>query len=842
MGPQASADGAPGGGGERHVAPGGAARSAVVPPPASRAQPPRTTWQMVSRPHLVRRITTAVEQAPFVLLRAPAGTGKTVLAADWARHRAQAGQPAAWLTMTERDNQLGVFWAHLREALVLAGALPAGTDERASGSAAEDVDGLSAVILQRSSPVEIVIDAADRVHAPAVYDQVGSLLDAGGDLVRVVMTSRVEPPLPIHRYRVEDRVAELGAAELALDRHEIDEVLARHRLRPSPSATDRILDRTEGWAAGVRLAALHMAAEGAQVELDGFAAPYVREEIVAGFTTAELEVLSAASVVDELPPGLAPALSQQPDADALLHTLAAGNAFVLPVHGRPGILRMHPLVRELLRDDLDQRSPARALALHRKAASWFDDHGDLASAVRHVTSTGDWQAAATFIVAGRGLVQVIAGTATGAAIAELLAPMPESGSSAAALLRAALAVRAGDLAAARRALDRAAAAPDLASLERPASLVRTAWCDAAGYPVETLAAARETRSLLATADTPDPLRAAILATAEGRAHLRLGDLEAASVALGEAVSATAGGEGPLRLRCLSELALTEACAGHLSRSLGLVELADRSAAAQRIGVASRPAPLELARAWVAVERQDLAQAQRSLNRLARGRTGRLDPTWRTVAVLLQARYLRDRDDLRGARRHLDQGAASAGWLRVLLDAEARYLDVGEQPHPHPQSGVAGRVQGLVDRADRCCRAGDVASARVELGRALQLGRPERLRRPFVHASEQVRSLIRNDAWVHAMAGWLGFDQTAATGVATSAGTAVPVLPPMLDELSERELEVLRHLAAFLTTEEIAAEMFISINTVRSHVRRVLEKLAVSRRHEAVRRGQELGLV
>jgi LuxR family maltose regulon positive regulatory protein len=131
----------------------------------------------------------------------------------------------------------------------------------------------------------------------------------------------------------------------------------------------------------------------------------------------------------------------------------------------------------------------------------------------------------------------------------------------------------------------------------------------------------------------------------------------------------------------------------------------------------------------------------------------------------------------------------------------------------------------------------VAEAKLDVGRALQLGRPEELRRPFAHASSPVRALIHGDARLRAKAAWLRLDQRRGVADATT-----PVTPPVVDALSDRELEVLRHVAAFLTTEEIAAEMFISVNTVRTHVRRVLEKLSVSRRNDAVRRGKELGLL
>ena len=130
----------------------------------------------------------------------------------------------------------------------------------------------------------------------------------------------------------------------------------------------------------------------------------------------------------------------------------------------------------------------------------------------------------------------------------------------------------------------------------------------------------------------------------------------------------------------------------------------------------------------------------------------------------------------------------------------------------------------------------MAAAKLDVGRALQLGRGEQLRRPFAHASPPVWALIRSDARLHAKAAWLRPDHLAG---AVEAGAPAQ---PVVDTLSDRELEVLGHLASFLTTEEIGAEMFISVNTVRTHVRRVLEKLSVSRRNDAVRRGKKLGLV
>jgi LuxR family transcriptional regulator, maltose regulon positive regulatory protein len=803
----------------------------VVPPPVSQARPPLTSWPVVARRHLLRRITRAADEVPLTLICAPAGTGKTVLAADWARRRAEDGRPVAWLTMTGRDNHPGVFWAHLQLALTVVGAVAPQARTRPMFPDAADIDELSTRLLQLSAPAVLVIDAAERLRAGTVNDHIGRLIDFGGDRFRLVVTSRTEPPLPLQRYQVENRVAELRATELALDRDEVAELLDRHSSDPM-ERSEEVFDRTEGWAAGVRLAALRLESDGPHAVLDGFARSYVRAEIVDALNPHERAVLTATSVADELPPGLASALTGRPDADGLIRTSSSGNSFVLPLSGRPGVFRLHPLVREELRADLDQATPGRAAVLHRRAAEWFHERGELRSAVRHVAATGEWDAVAARLVEGRGLAEVVVGTPTGTALAEGLAAIPET-SPDASVLRAAIALRTGDLDASRAALDRADDRPGSGRRGVASSLVRAAWCDAAGQPVEALAAAREARSLLDRLDEPDPFTAAAVATAEGGAHLRAGDLGTACASLGETVAATAGTDGPLRLRCLAELSLAEACAGRLTRALELADAAEQAASDSGVPASLRPAAVELARAWVAVERQELREAQQCLDRVGRTRESR--GRWRAITLLLRARYLRDRGDVGGARRQLGRAGAAAGWLRLHLDAESRGL-AGESTSARAAT-PSGHVHDLLEHADHRCQAGDVAAARASIARALQLARTERLRRPFAHASPQVRTLIRGDVRMHAKARWLHPDQLGDAANATQL-----VTEPVLDPLTERELEVLRHLAAFLTTEEIAAEMYISVNTVRTHVRRLLEKLSVSRRHEAVRRGQELGLV
>jgi LuxR family transcriptional regulator, maltose regulon positive regulatory protein len=164
--------------------------------------------------------------------------------------------------------------------------------------------------------------------------------------------------------------------------------------------------------------------------------------------------------------------------------------------------------------------------------------------------------------------------------------------------------------------------------------------------------------------------------------------------------------------------------------------------------------------------------------------------------------------------------------------------------------VGVRVDGWLLRASCAVERGDAARARAALDRALRLAEPERMRRPFTEASPVVRNLVRRSGEITARHRWLG-GATAGAGIARHRAVAsvpVPVpappagMPLIVDPLTEKEQEVLRYLAALLSTEEIAQTMFVSVNTVKTHVRGILRKLAASRRNEAVRRARELQLI
>ena len=214
--------------------------------------------------------------------------------------------------------------------------------------------------------------------------------------------------------------------------------------------------------------------------------------------------------------------------------------------------------------------------------------------------------------------------------------------------------------------------------------------------------------------------------------------------------------------------------------------------------------------------------------------------------------MRDRGNPSAARELLTNGRPTAAWVCVELEAEAAELAPEGRGRPSTLAGriypaldpgdvpvqtESSQVRRLLQRAEREIARGRVDTARTLTLEALGLAEPELLRRPFRHAGPHVRRLIRTDAEIAARADWL-----STAGHLEAGPVAERITGGLPDALTQREHEVLRNLAALLTTQEIAAAMFISVNTVRTHVRHILEKLAATRRNEAVRRARQLGLV
>lgn len=285
--------------------------------PASRVRPPGSWLRVVERRRLLHRVSRAVAEAPFTLISAPAGYGKTVLASEWAGSRASHLRPAAWLTVRDRDNQPGVFWCHVFFALAFVGAVTADAPLPMVWTAPV-ADELGELLLGAGGRAVLVLDSADRLRNPTIFDQLGRLLEGAGERLRLIMTTRADPPMPLHRYRLEGTLAEIRHDEIAFNRNEVEGLLNLHGLALPDESVKDVVERTEGWAAGIRLAALALQSGGDHARLHWLTAKYLAAEVLSDLTSADRDFLVTVSLFDEIPAGLASEITGRADADLLL--------------------------------------------------------------------------------------------------------------------------------------------------------------------------------------------------------------------------------------------------------------------------------------------------------------------------------------------------------------------------------------------------------------------------------------------------------------------------------------------------------------------------------------------
>lgn len=858
------------------------------------------------RRRLLRHLDRALG-TPLTLVNGPAGAGKTLLAADWA---AGLGEPVAWLTVEAGDQRPGVFWAYVLQALRTSGALAPG----AVGSPAEatGVDRgllatLAAELDARGRPVLLVLDEYDRVTATEVAEQLEFVLHHAGRAFHLVLVTRTEPLLPLHRYRAAGELTEIRAAELAFTPEEAAELLALHGLGVSRPAARALVDRTRGWAAGLCLSAL-AARESADPEryLKAFEADrstiadFLLAEVLGGQTAKTQDVLLRTSVLERFSPDLANALTGRTDAEPILVGLHRANAFV--EHLGHSWYRLHPLFGEILRAHLRVRLPGLEPELHRRAARWLRRRGFLPEALAHGAAAYDWDFTAGALVDELAIGRLFTGLPSDDLTRLFSAMGPEARSPATDLVRAARDLARCDLdrglTRLRRAEERLApevsapasgAAPDRAVAQLSCALLEALAARLTGCPPRAEQAARAAdelrRAVPAHLLDEHPELPALLLTHLGSARLWAGRFAEARAAL-TAVAGAPGGACTLlpRKESMGHLALLDYLNGWPGRAerkaLAAVSETERAGMPQPAGSGIE----RLVLAAVAVDRHELDRAQALLDETASLRSAVRDPVPAAGRALVAARLLLVRGKARAAVEAADPAVpavvaspwaaghealvASAAQLaegRPDEAAEALRGVPGGQPawaveaaaiqlaagrpeaavdlldgiHGQGPTGPAVTVRAALVRAGAAEEAADTATARRLVAQALLDARRERLRRPFLDAGAWLRPLLATPPLNGLAAGWL---TPGPPRRGDQSGPEPLSSPPVAGELSGRERDVLDRLAGMMSAEEIAADLRVSVNTVKTHLKSVYRKLAVNRRGDAVRRARDLGLL
>lgn len=363
------------------------------------APPPRPG--RIRRARLTGWLTAHLGCSVF-LLTAPAGFGKTTLLAEWMETPAVRGLPFAWVALDEGDNDPAQFWSYVVAALrTVLPDLPLDTLTllRSPGLASPSLVAATLVNAVAAVPrdVALVLDDYHAITSQAIHDGLTFLLDHLPAHLRVILTSRAEPPLPLARLGARGRLARLDAADLRCTPRESAAFLRRGMgLRLAPAAEAMLADRTEGWLAGLQLAALalrdHDATPDALATLRSgarFVESFLTDEVLQRQPAAIQRFLLDTSPLDELTGPLCDAVTGGHGGAAMLRRLAAANLFVVPLDERGETYRYHQLFAEVLRSRLRQAFPGREAVLQRRAAGWYARHGRCAEAIRHALAAGD---------------------------------------------------------------------------------------------------------------------------------------------------------------------------------------------------------------------------------------------------------------------------------------------------------------------------------------------------------------------------------------------------------------------------------------------------------------------
>ncbi|GIF21904.1 transcriptional regulator [Paractinoplanes tereljensis] len=832
---------------------------------------------MVVRRRLVEMLDCGVRRAVTLVCAGP-GWGKSTLVASWAEARAASG-PVAWLTLSAQHNESPAFWSDVMMALRMAGVDEAGFD------AAHLRSGLAGL----PAPVVLVLDDFHELTDPRVVGELSVLLHDPPPALRVVVISRGEPSLPLHRFRAAGDLTEIRARHLAFRATEAAELPVVHRQRLPVLDLAELLDRSEGWVVGLQLLAGVLAEDGGPVNGEIRAiTDYLLREVVAMLPVKTRMFLLRTSVPESVCGPLADALTGDLSGRTLLERLERADAFVTRDPARPGWFRYHPLLRDALRHQLDLDGPGTEPALHLLAAQWYARERLILDALRHAAAAGDWPLFGRICVE-HAMIGILSGER--GPLVEVLRQVPaerHADTPELALCAAAVRYDSGD---------RGGAAVMMALVRSPSGL-----SPSTGMTLRLMEAGLR---LWRPGDMPGLVDAAT-DTLRRLAGFRLDELPSLlqfrAVALDEkgsgllwmdqpdhadrylwaaATAARSVGVTLIEISALSHLALLVYLQGSLREATEFVNSALDLARRTGFETSAQAGLGYLTLALIELEYARVAEAQEALRNGLHAGGEEPSATLSVVSAVVRAGLLIMSGEPAAARALLGRARAEAPptlnapllerWV-ALTESEADLAlgsprEVIARYRPAPARGTLTpaeqvclarahlavsdhqEAEGLLARVRQGTNHVAVATAWIAtafsadaeghgnrsidaLSHAVLAAEREGIRRPFRRFDERRMAALLDRRR------WLDEHELPGEGVLGPDGSA----QPPADVLSERERDVLRYLPTVLTAGEIAGNLNISINTVKAHMRAIYRKLGAARRREAVVRARQIGLI
>lgn len=880
--------------------------------------------ELVPRPRLIERLNAGLGAGcKLVLVSAPPGFGKTTLLGEWA---AGCGCRAAWLALDKADNDPARFWAYIIAALqaVCPGVGQAALEAlHAARTEPPHIESLLTELVNEIAelePVALILDDYHLITAPQINSAMMFLLGNLPPNFHLVIAGRADPPWALARLRSRREVVELRVGDLRFMPDEVATFLNHvMKLDLSAELVAALDARTEGWAAGLQMAALSMQGQDRAAFVRAFSGShryildYLVEEVLERQPGDVQDFMLKTSILEQMTALLCDAVTSRNDSSAILARLDKSNLFLVALDDQRRWYRYHHLFADLLISRLRQATPDQVPALHCRASEWHESSGLLTEAVTHALAAEDTDRAAR-LIEGNALALMDHGELT--TLAEWLGALPPDVIAARPWLcvaRAWALLYAGQLAAIEALLGQAEkglppAVAEARHIQGHIAAIRSYHVAMPGNLARSADYARQALELLPVQDLmARGMMALMLAIAQRRA----GDLASASETYAQAIAISqAGGDSHVNMLTRCNLAGLRRDQGRLTEAAAMYRELIRPADDR----AGRPGNVRLPIAGLACTNLTFVLAE----------WNDLDTAWRYVregieiskrwghAEFIVSGYLRlaelalvmgdapgVAEAMRIARQHqqdlpwipslealeaeldlrLGNVASAARWAQDkrlsardaisyadrlvyftfarLLYAQGRYAEA---------STVWARLLSLAES----CGALDLAIrllamqsltlqaqgqdelARVTLRRALTLAQPEGYVRSFVDEGEPLRLLIADlRLWIARQSRsqdqkLIGYVDKLLAAFAPAASMPQPGIvnlkPALAEPLSERELEVLRFLTTDLSTPEIAQELVVSANTVRSHIKNIYGKLNVHNRIEAIQQAKTLGLV
>ncbi|HEX6386230.1 MAG TPA: LuxR C-terminal-related transcriptional regulator [Anaerolineae bacterium] len=876
----------------------------------------RADSSLVLRPRLSKKLDAGLSRK-LTLVSSAAGSGKTTLLSEWGRGRPR---PVAWLSLDKGDNDPTRFWTYFIAALQRLDA-GLGQDalrllqtpqppplEKILTSLINEI----AAVQERNkgdSPYTAILDDYYFIETEHIHETLAFLLDHLPPCFHLVIATRADPPLPLARLRAKGQLNEVRAADLRFTPDEaavfLNQVMG---LNLADEDVVALNTRTEGWIAGLQLAALSVQGhDDVQRFVRSFAGSnryildYLIEEVFKQRPPGTRDFLLQTSILDRFCGDLCDALLETGDwrpettqslisnrqfSQQILEQLEAANLFIVPLDDKRHWYRYHHLFADLLRHRLEIRySQVHVARLHLRASRWYEAQGLTGEAIEHALAAADWERASTLILSASEMMLKRSHVGT---LLRWFRALPQSEILARPRLCHAYSwplMLTGQLGAAETYLTRAEEAAKADPDFLPDVVVAQAYsARVSGDDSRTIVLSQRALSLLGKEDL---LLRGLVTMNLGIAYWNSGQLDAAEEALSEAEAASGhAGNVYSQLTALSYLGriqavrgrlhqaarrqrqgirigkgLPAAAASHLELSVlyyewneldaagdhlqQVFEMSQRSGNVEaEVGAYHMLARLEQARGNEAAARAALEKAQPlTLDH-------KVAPVVRAQSIAYHVQIALAQGDLATAQRWGTQVDELIGMVPIyallglvpvrLLLAQNEKAAAAAQLEACYSKATRDSLQAVVVKilVLQALASPTEADGLAYLAEALALARPQGYIRTFVDEGQAMAALLRR-----------ALEQEIAPNYTANLLSHFPdqfsvshQQAPLVEPLSEREVEVLQHLAAGQTYQEIAQTLFISVNTVKTHLQSIYGKLEVSNRRQATAKAKALDLL